>query len=133
MSSDIPAKRGRPPKDAPKRVPDAIQQGRREANQAALANTLALVNNLACAMAGAAHLELADSEALLISDALLGVTDEIDVQVSPLTQALINAGTTIMFVYGSKIAMHKLAKGSDDNADNQARAALANRGQDAKR
>ena len=119
MASDVPAKRGRPPKDAPKRVPDELALSRREANQSALANTLALVNNLACAVAKAEHLMLEDSEAMLISDALLGIGDEIDVQVSPLTQALINAGTTIMFVYGSKIAMHKMLKGATDESDNQ--------------
>lgn len=119
MASDTPAKRGRPPKDAPRRAPDELALSRREANQGALANTLALVNNLACGVAKAEHLMLEDSEAMLISDALLGIGDEIDVQVSPLTQALINAGTTIMFVYGSKIAMHRMLKGAENAADNQ--------------
>ena len=120
---DDAPRRGRPPKAAQPTAKDAIALDRREANQTALANTLALVNNLACAVVNANHLALEDSEALLIADAFLAVTDELDISVSPLTQALINAGTTLAFVYGSKIAIHKMTQGStkqDEQASNQA-------------
>lgn len=119
---DDTPKRGRPKKDTGKTVAAGRSaDSRREANQVALANTIALVNNLAVGLAGADYLALEESESLLISDAMLAVTDEIDISVSPLTQALINAGTTLIFVYGAKIAMHKMTKqlGSDDDGQDK--------------
>ena len=116
---DDAPKRGRPKKESGKTLArSGVAESRREANQVALANTIALVNNLAVGLVGADYLALEESESLLISDAMLAITDEIDISVSPLTQALINAGTTLIFVYGAKIAMHKMTKqiGSDDDA-----------------
>lgn len=121
---DDTPKRGRPKKDAAGKpaTRSSVADSRREANQVALANTIALVNNLAVGLAGADYLALEESESLLISDAMLAITDEIDISVSPLTQAIINAGTTLIFVYGAKIAMHKMTKQieSDDNGKDKA-------------
>ena len=127
-------KRGRPPKAATEAKNDVIATSRREANQAALANTIALVNNMAMAVLQANHLALEEQEALIIADSFLAIADEIDISVSPLTQAIINAGTTLVFVYGSKVALHKMTQGQQTDAiEDKTGQTHPDRGQDTKR
>lgn len=126
-------KRGRPPKATTEAKNDVIATSRREANQAALANTIALVNNMAMAVLQANHLALEDQEALIIADSFLAIADEIDISVSPLTQAIINAGTTLIFVYGSKVALHKMTQGQTDANEDKTGQAHTDCGEDTKR
>jgi len=114
MANDAPVKRGRPPKTA--KTQDPIDIERRNANQKALSGTLAMVNNTACAMVKADYLALSTEESDLIANGCLAVVDELDIQVSPLTEAVVNLVTSLAFVYGSKIAMHKMMGESADDA-----------------
>lgn len=112
MANDLPAKRGRPPKTV--KPVDPIDIERRNANQKALAGTLAMVNNTVCAVVKADYLSLTDQESDLIANGCLAIVDELDIQVSPLTEAVINLVTSLAFVYGSKIAIHKMMQGDKD-------------------
>ena len=89
-----------------------------EATVSVLTATLQNVNNMIAGFMGAQAFMLDDGESRALAESLAGIAKEVEIEISPLNQAIGNAVITFGMIYGLKYAMHKqmlaAAKGEAD-------------------
>lgn len=98
-----------------KRTAKLVDKSNNATSVGVLASTLANLNNFVVGFANAPAFKLDDSEAKVIAESLVAVANEVDIEISPLNQAIANAVMTVGLIYGVKYALHKASKEEAQN------------------